>query len=419
VRHWDALYQRQPLPLDAALLALALALHSPLMLLHMKAPEKGAKGKSRLVNIDYIEEQIQKRKEKPVALPPAPPQVVKAIIKKVEAVKPPPIFKPVNVPPPAAPKKLDQLIKAPDASKIEAKSLADKLEQQRKALEGKAGFQKNLNMAGPAKDIKLTGPGAAAPAGSRLSSLAGAGGPALQGKSGFQVSKDAMPGSIGGDDDIKLGGAAAVVVPVGRMARADSSILSPVVKDKGSLQGGGDPSQMASAKGLTGLAGGSGGAGAIATGGSARVPAGGAAAPVKTGKTLADNSLGGSGPAGAQPAAITAPAGLPIPVKRVVRAPKPMFLITGPLQNRAVVQREVPAYPEWARSQAIEAAVVLQFTVTPEGRVKDNIFLVRTTGYPAMDELAVKALRKWLFAPLPPDKYEEQTGTITFNFSVR
>jgi TonB family protein len=96
-----------------------------------------------------------------------------------------------------------------------------------------------------------------------------------------------------------------------------------------------------------------------------------------------------------------------------------MFSITGPLADRTVANRVVPAYPEWARKQAIEASVVLQFTVTPEGDVKNNILVIRTTGYPAMDDLAVQALKQWKFAPLPPDQLRDEVGTITFNFSVR
>ena len=72
-----------------------------------------------------------------------------------------------------------------------------------------------------------------------------------------------------------------------------------------------------------------------------------------------------------------------------------------------------------ALSSDIESAVLLQFTVTPEGAVKDNILVLRTSGYPAMDELAVNALRQWKFAPLPADQLREEVGTMTFNFAVR
>jgi TonB family protein len=51
--------------------------------------------------------------------------------------------------------------------------------------------------------------------------------------------------------------------------------------------------------------------------------------------------------------------------------------------------------------------------------VNDNVIVVRTSGYPQMDELAVKALVRWTFAALPADQYREEIGTITFNFSIQ
>ena len=50
---------------------------------------------------------------------------------------------------------------------------------------------------------------------------------------------------------------------------------------------------------------------------------------------------------------------------------------------------------------------------------KDNILVVRTSGYPKLDELAIKSLKKWTFIPLPPDRYRDEVGSITFQFSIR
>ncbi len=97
-----------------------------------------------------------------------------------------------------------------------------------------------------------------------------------------------------------------------------------------------------------------------------------------------------------------------------------MFQITGALANRKVVNRVIPEYPEWAREKGVEASVAIQFTVAPEGRVKeDTIFVARTSGYPALDELAINALKKWVFVPLPLDQYRDEVGTITMSFSVQ
>lgn len=431
MRQWEMLYQRQPMHLDVALLVLALILHSPLALIHMKAPPKKGKA-SRLVNIDYIEQQIQKRKEKPVALPPqAPTKKIETMMKKVEEqvkkeVKQAVFKRSLPPPPPTTPKIPDQLIKGPEAAKLDAKRLQDKLNQDKKVLQGKGGFQgRELNLSNPnaAKDLKIGGAASTIQANSRLGGVTGPQGGTIQGKSGFQVSKDAMPMSIGGDSDggLKMGGESnIVVVPVGARARADSSILSPTVKNKGSLQASGPAMAMGSGSGSAqGIAGGGGGA-AIAIGGSGRGPAVAVPGPaVKAGKKLDENSLNNGAVDSARSPAPSAISSMPSIPRRAPKVQKPMFQITGPLANRQVIAREVPQYPDWARSKGIEAAVVLQFTVSPEGAVKDNIFVIRTSGYPQMDDLAVQALKKWKFATLPLDQYRDEVGSITFNFSVR
>jgi TonB family protein len=96
-----------------------------------------------------------------------------------------------------------------------------------------------------------------------------------------------------------------------------------------------------------------------------------------------------------------------------------MFTITGPLKDRKVLSQVVPEYPEWARSQGVEDLVVLQFTVTPEGRVKENIQSLRASAYPELDALAKEALLQWVFVPLPDGQWRDEVGTITMSFSVR
>ncbi|HRY29049.1 MAG TPA: TonB family protein [Elusimicrobiota bacterium] len=433
MRSWNLLYERQPLQLDVLLLSVALILHAPLMFLHFKAPPKrhGAKSLSRLVNIDYIEEQIKKRKEKPVVLPPKIPEAPKKLqemVKKVEEVKQQIFQRSLPPPPlPAKPKIQDTIARGPEA-KLQANLLKDKLEQEKRLLQGKGSFAgKELKLSGPndTKDLKIGGGGAALTAGSRLSAVGGAnGGPKLQGKSGFQVSKDAMPMSIGGDDgDLKIGGGGnIVVVPVGARAQADKSILSPTVglKDKGALMAQGPGGLTPRAESAAPALAGTGGASAITIGGSSRQTSISAppAAAAKEGKRL-DSKQMPNPLADAMKTPTSAPALPALPRRMAPKVQKPMFLITGPLADRKALSRVVPEYPEWAREKGVEAAVLIQFTVTPEGAVKDNMLVVRTSGYPPLDALAVKALAQWKFAPLPPDQYRDEIGTITFNFSVQ
>jgi TonB family protein len=100
------------------------------------------------------------------------------------------------------------------------------------------------------------------------------------------------------------------------------------------------------------------------------------------------------------------------------REKKSMFTITGPLKDRQILRQVAPEYPSWAQQQGIEASVVLEFTVDTAGEVKPNIVVRRTSGYPKLDETAIRALRQWKFVPLPADRNEDQVGLITFNYSL-
>jgi TonB family protein len=424
MKNWEQLYRHQPIHLDAALLALALALHTPLLLIHMRAPDKRAgKMGSRLVDINYIEQQIQKRKEKPVALPPKLVEVqVTARMAEMKAK----LLK--NVPPPAIPqpkaKDQETIIKDAETIKLELKN---RLAQGNQTLQSKEGFKgRDLTLKEVLNSkIKMAGGEGGGIGG--LSGRPGLGAPggaaALKGKSGFAIADNSVS-SIGGGagGGLRVGGDQTVVMPTASRSKMDASVLSPTVRDKGSLGGSGG--------GLTGVGGGAGGGismgGAIGAGGGgiaigssrdqAGVPVGTSQGGGRTfvAKTKDPGSVGGTG--------IGIPgASLPV-VPAIVRRSgpkKPMFQITGALANRAVLEKTIPEYPEWAREQGIEAAVTLQFTVNAEGLVKENILVARTSGYPAMDKLAIDALKKWKFVPLPPDQFQDEIGAMTMNFSVR
>ncbi|MFH1618979.1 MAG: TonB family protein [bacterium] len=90
--------------------------------------------------------------------------------------------------------------------------------------------------------------------------------------------------------------------------------------------------------------------------------------------------------------------------------------IEGPLSGRKVLKAYTPAFPEWGREKGIlEASVSIKFFVDSSGKVMENMTVERTSGYGALDRLAMDALKKWLFAPLSglPQK---QWGVITFRF---
>lgn len=96
-----------------------------------------------------------------------------------------------------------------------------------------------------------------------------------------------------------------------------------------------------------------------------------------------------------------------------------IFEIMGPLSQRMVLYKDIPSYPEWAEKEGIEAGVSVHFVVLSNGKVKDNIYVVRTSGYPVIDNLVMEALRHWQFASLEGDLYgKEEWGVLTFYFSL-
>ena len=63
--------------------------------------------------------------------------------------------------------------------------------------------------------------------------------------------------------------------------------------------------------------------------------------------------------------------------------------------------------------EGIEGA---ELFVVPDGTVKNNLYVEASSGYPEMDNLAMKALRAFKFAPIAGG--EEQEGGIIFYFRL-
>ncbi len=94
------------------------------------------------------------------------------------------------------------------------------------------------------------------------------------------------------------------------------------------------------------------------------------------------------------------------------------FDITGPLNNRPILNKVIPQYPAWAEEQGIIGSVRIWFTVTADGHVRSNMRVTKTTGYPELDKLALDALKQWRFAGYNSDDEASQWGIITFTFSL-
>jgi TonB family protein len=93
--------------------------------------------------------------------------------------------------------------------------------------------------------------------------------------------------------------------------------------------------------------------------------------------------------------------------------------LVGPVADRELKSYQLPTYPEWAKSDGVEATVKLYFVVLPNGRVKENILIQKTSGFQDFDRNAIEALMTWRFESLKSGQTGEQWGSITFNFRLR
>ncbi|MBN2170242.1 MAG: TonB family protein [Candidatus Krumholzibacteriota bacterium] len=92
--------------------------------------------------------------------------------------------------------------------------------------------------------------------------------------------------------------------------------------------------------------------------------------------------------------------------------------MTGPAADRPLRSRVLPRYPDWAKREGVEASVSLYFIVLPDGGVKPNVLVEKTSGFDDFDHEARRALFAWRFSPLDGPNAEEQWGRITFNFRL-
>jgi TonB family protein len=90
--------------------------------------------------------------------------------------------------------------------------------------------------------------------------------------------------------------------------------------------------------------------------------------------------------------------------------------IEGPLSKRKVLKYYVPVFPAWARDRGLlEAAVSVKFYVDNSGRVLDDTSVEKTSGYGALDRVAVDAIKQWRFEAIAGTS-SRQWGVITFRF---
>ena len=94
---------------------------------------------------------------------------------------------------------------------------------------------------------------------------------------------------------------------------------------------------------------------------------------------------------------------------------RPLISLSGPLKNRKILQKFAPRYPRSALREGEEGTCMLKFWVAKDGRVKPNILILRSTGYPDLDRAAMEALKMWVFEPSTRD---DDWGVLTVVFQL-
>ncbi len=88
----------------------------------------------------------------------------------------------------------------------------------------------------------------------------------------------------------------------------------------------------------------------------------------------------------------------------------------GGIDSPKVIARVEHVYPEDAKAQRIEGIVIVECTVTKDGRVRDPRVL-KSPGLKSMERAAVLALQKWEFEPGKKDGViVDMRMTLTFRF---
>ncbi|MBO9518162.1 MAG: energy transducer TonB [Porphyrobacter sp.] len=122
-----------------------------------------------------------------------------------------------------------------------------------------------------------------------------------------------------------------------------------------------------------------------------------------------------------QPAAETqapvAPAPAPAPAAPVPTA------ATGPVRvsnlNTNLLSGPPPAYPNISRRKKEEGTVVLRLVIAEDGKVAD-VSVSRSSGFPALDDAAVAAVRKWRWSPTVKDgRAVSITGLVQIPFVLK
>jgi TonB family protein len=400
---------------DFLSLVFAIGLHLPLVFMKFDTTKKAVdRPGERLVSVDLIEADKPKPVEEVQAPPPPAPKQntlmskLKAMVRKEPPPPPPPAAKPIP----------EKLAEAPKPLALQPKLDLPKVQP---TLESKAGFKTQADAKLVEQQQKLANAPVAgiAPLSAKKLGINDNRAAVKNSKGNFQISQNESLKGIG--DGPSLANAAPAIAIRTSKSGTTENFSAPVTQktDKGRIGAipGGDlgggpklglrdqiiardaaPAQIGGRPG--GVPGG--------------IP-GGTGSKRDAGRFQGDAGAPGGKIGGIAPAA---PVGS-ITTSAAKKREKPsMFSITGALADRKIEKQVAPEYPAWAQEQGISASVVLEFTVDPNGYVKNSIVVRRTSGSPKLDETAIKALRQWKFVALPDGSNRDEVGMITFNYSL-
>ena len=91
------------------------------------------------------------------------------------------------------------------------------------------------------------------------------------------------------------------------------------------------------------------------------------------------------------------------------------YTIEGAVSARQVITEVLPEYPLGLNKEAV---IKIRFTLLPNGTVGNMVPLQK--GEATLEEITMKAFRRWRFNPLPPDIPQvSQAGVITFRYLLK
>jgi len=89
------------------------------------------------------------------------------------------------------------------------------------------------------------------------------------------------------------------------------------------------------------------------------------------------------------------------------------------LERGILFKPGLPVYPDWARELGSDFEIQLKFLILPDGIV-GNVENITSSGYPELDEIGVRYVRKWKFMPLSIEASQtEQWGIIKLVFKLQ